>query len=168
MRCQIYSLIVFFALLALPVLAGAQMSIPIGNPGGIGTLGISAPSLGGEIMAKARCHIQLTGRIFPEGQAIPKDLRVVRLRIGEAVVPMVLDPEGENPYDPKYQAFRFDRLKEVYDSLLRITVAVQVEHKDDMAQLEGRRDSSDALRVDGCARGWVMPVFEISSVRRSH
>jgi hypothetical protein len=160
MRCQMYSLIVFFALLAPPVVAQAQMGLSIG--------GLAAPSLGGEIMSKARCQILLSGRIFPEGEPIPKDLRVVKLRIGESVVPMVLDPEGENPYDPKYQAFRFDRLKEVYDSLLRITVAVRVEHKDDMAQLEDRRDSSDALRVDGCARGWVMPVFEISSVRRSH
>lgn len=118
--------------------------------------------------ANIDCELLLKGRVFVDGEPIPAAARVVRLKLRDTIIPLVLDGNRGRPGDPFSQAMRSEQMMEAYQSILTKTVMVSVDRRSDEIQLEEHHHSTDRLRVEGCSRGFLMPIFAISSVRRSH
>jgi hypothetical protein len=128
---------------------------------------LSVPSLAGMNFPQARCEMALSGRILLTGEPIPKNARVMKLRINNALVPMIVDSDEGGEEDPFSVSLRSDYLQEVYRSMLVKEVLVEVEQKSDKDQLDNRAEWTNHQRLQGCVRGMSTPIFRISSIRRA-
>ena len=150
------------ALLLLPATSNAQRSsgIPLnlhGVPSGMGR-------------ASARCEFKVSGRLFPLGQPIPTDVAIIRLRFGDAILPLVLDLDHDLA-SLREQALEGDEAtwyRDLYQALLTKEVLLSFDHSRDEAQVAARSDMPDRLRVVGCIQGFSQPRLAVESVRRSH
>ncbi|HEY2663612.1 MAG TPA: hypothetical protein VGI47_04680 [Candidatus Binataceae bacterium] len=115
----------------------------------------------------ARCEMLLSGRILLIGEPIPKNARVMKLRIKDRLVPMVVDSDEGGQEDPFSVSLHNDYLQEVYRSMLVKEVLVEVEQSSDQAQLDNRSEWTYHERLQGCVRGLGTPIFRISSIRRA-
>jgi hypothetical protein len=128
---------------------------------------VNVPSLAGLDFPRARCEMQLSGRVFPVGEPIPRNVRVMKLRINNALVPMVVDGDEGGAEDPFALSLRDEYLQEVYRSMLVKDVLIEVEQNSDQAQLDHRSEWTDRQRLQGCVRGMGTPIFRITSIRRA-
>ncbi len=158
--------LVLAALLLLPATSNAQrMGVPPnlhGVPSGMG-------------QGSGRCEFKISGRLFPLGQPIPTDAAIIRLRFGDAILPLVLDLEHDLA-SLREQALGGDDLggnyatvdRDLYQALLTKEVLLSFDHSGDEAQVAARSDMPDRLRVVGCIEGFTQPRLAVESVRRSH
>ena len=128
---------------------------------------MSMPGLAGMNFPRARCEMTLSGRILLTGEPIPKNARVMKLRINNALVPMIVDSDEGGEEDPFSVSLHSDYLQEVYRSMLVKEVLVEVEQKSDKEQLDNRAEWTDHQRLKGCVRGMGTPIFRVSSIRRA-
>lgn len=91
----------------------------------------------------------------------------MKLRINNALVPMVVDSNEGGEEDPFSLSLQSDYLQEVYRSMLVKEVLVEVEQKSDKEQLDNRAEWTDHQRLQGCVRGMGTPIFRITSIRRA-
>jgi hypothetical protein len=169
---SIRSVRIFFAvtLLAIAIaLSAGSSSAQLLRPLPISPMipNMNIPSLAGLNFPRARCEMLLSGRILLIGEPIPKNARVMRLRINNALVPMVVDSEEGGEEDPFAVSLHNEYLQEVYRSMLVKEVLIEVEQSSDQAQLDNRSEWTDHQRLKGCVRGMGTPIFRITSIRRA-
>src|SRR5208337_108100 len=92
---------------------------------------MNVPNLAGLNFPRARCEMMLSGRVFPLGEPLPRNARVMKLRINNTVVPMVVDGEEGGAEDPFAWSLRDEYLQEVYRSILVKEVLIEVDQDSD-------------------------------------
>jgi hypothetical protein len=169
------------ATIAIAVVAGAAgFAGGAGSPGGAGFGGISgapplssAPglSLGGTMLimspgaAPQRFReLNMAGRVPADPTKLPKDARIVTLRVNGQTVPMALDAEafrGELHFDPSS-----DYGRELYHSMLTKPIEVVGDEnlRSQIAQVAASPTGSKPIQISGYVFDRLSPYLVLRSV----